>query len=64
LERWARLIAAAQDAFPADLAQPDRDRLAAAVRQLLRERLVRHLAAAIALDLHGQAKAVGEQPVC
>jgi hypothetical protein len=51
--RWAELIAGG-DLFPADLPPPDRDRLLAEVRRRRRDRLVRHIARAIARDLRGQ----------
>jgi hypothetical protein len=46
------LIADGHDQFPANLPPPDRDALLMAVRQRRRERLVLHIARAIALDLH------------
>jgi hypothetical protein len=49
--RWAALIAAGEDAFPADLPEPDRGRLAVEVRRLLRARLLAAIAAAIARDI-------------
>jgi hypothetical protein len=50
------LIADGRDQFPADLLPPDRDRLLAEVRRRRRQRLVQHIARAIALDLHGAAQ--------
>jgi hypothetical protein len=52
VERWAVLIANGHDQFPTEVAQPDRDRLLAAVRRRRRDRLVQHIAGLIALDLH------------
>ena len=49
--RWARLIAAGADEFPLDLPPADQQRLAGAVRGLLRERLMDLVADAIARDL-------------
>ena len=54
LARWADLIADGRDAFPADLPPPDRDQLRAEVRRRRRDRLVRHIARALALELRGQ----------
>jgi predicted RNA-binding Zn ribbon-like protein len=48
IARWAERIADGRDEFPADVADPDRSALAAAVRGRLRDRLVRHVARAIA----------------
>jgi hypothetical protein len=56
MDRWATLIADGQDAFPADLPPPDRDRLLAEVRRRRRDRLVEHIARAIALDLRRAAQ--------
>ena len=53
VQRWAELIADGRDSFPADLAPPDRDRLLAEVRRRRRDRLVLHIARAIACDLRG-----------
>jgi hypothetical protein len=53
LHRWAELIADGRDQFPADLPPPDRDRLLAKVRRRRHDRLVQHIARAIALDLRG-----------
>ncbi len=53
VQRWAELIADGRDAFPADLPPGDRGRLQAEVCRLRRDRLVRHIARAIALDLRG-----------
>ena len=55
VQRWSELIADGYDAFPADLTPPDRDRLRAEVCRRRRQRLVQHIARAIALDLHGAA---------
>jgi hypothetical protein len=48
IDRWAERIAAGRDVFPADLADPDRTSLAAAVRIRLRDRLVRLVARSVA----------------
>jgi hypothetical protein len=56
LKLWAELIADGYDHFPVDLAPSDRMRLLAEVRRRRRERLVRHIARAIALDLRGNAR--------
>jgi len=48
IARWAERIADGRDEFPADLGEPDRSVLADAVRVRLRDRLVRHVARAIA----------------
>jgi hypothetical protein len=56
MQPWAELIADGRDQFPAGLPPPDRDRLLAEVRRRRRERLVRHIARAIALDLRGAAR--------
>jgi hypothetical protein len=51
IRRWAALVADGTSEFPGDLAPADRDRLLAETRRLLRERLVRLIARAIAIDL-------------
>lgn len=51
LRRWAGLIAAGEDEFPQHLVDPDRQRLAAEVRVLRRERLLELIASAIARDI-------------
>src|SRR5262245_4635918 len=48
IARWADVIADGRDGFPPDLPGPDRDALAAAVRERLRARLVGFIARAIA----------------
>ncbi len=48
IARWAERIADGRDEFPADVADPDRSALADAVRSRLRDRLIRHVARAIA----------------
>ena len=48
LARWADLIADGRDAFPSRLADPDRSAPEDLVRVRLRERLIRHIARAIA----------------
>jgi hypothetical protein len=48
IDRWAERIAAGRDEFPADLTDPDRISLAAAVRVRLRDRLVRLVARSVA----------------
>ena len=45
------MIADGRGEFPTGLAPPDRDRLLAAVRRRLRDRMVRHIARAIAARL-------------
>src|SRR5262249_50888357 len=55
IDRWADLIADGQASFPADLPPIDQDRLRAAVQRRRRNRLVRHIARAIALDLRRAA---------
>lgn len=50
--RWAELIAEGRDEVPVDLADADRERLKTAVRHRLRDRLVRLVARAIAMNLH------------
>jgi hypothetical protein len=52
--RWADLIADGRGDLPGDLSPGDRPRLLAAVRQRLRDRLVRLVARAIAERLHRQ----------
>lgn len=46
--KWAERIAEGRDEIPADLADPDRTALAEAVHGRLRDRLIRHVARAIA----------------
>lgn len=58
IARWAERIADGRDEFPADLGEPDRSALADAVRVRLRDRLVRHVARAIA----GRLARPQEQP--
>jgi hypothetical protein len=55
VSRWADLIAEGQDAFPDKLPAADSNRLAAAVRKRLRNRLVRFIARAIAAEIHRKA---------
>ena len=55
VDRWADLIADGRGEFPTDLAPTDRDRLAAAVRRRLRDRLFRHIARAVAARLRREA---------
>jgi hypothetical protein len=50
------LIADGRDPFPADLLPPDRDRLLVEVSRRRRDRLIQHIARAIALDLRGAKK--------
>ena len=57
----ADLIAAGRDEFPVDLPPSDRDRLWAEVRRRRRDRLVRHVARAIALDLWRAAQPSTEE---
>jgi hypothetical protein len=54
--RWADLIAEGRDAFPEGLPAPDHERLLAAVRRRLRDRLVRLIARAIAARLYRRAR--------
>lgn len=57
IQRWAELIADGGDRFPANLPRADQNRLAAEVRRRRRERLIRHIARVIALDLrHAERK--------
>lgn len=51
LGRLARLVADGVAPFPADLAPADAEALGAAVVRLRRDRLVRHVARAIARDI-------------
>lgn len=51
IARWADRIADSRDDFPVDLADPDRSALADAVRDRLRDRLVWHVARAVAARL-------------
>jgi hypothetical protein len=55
IQRWAELIANGDDQFPRNLLSCDRDQLAAEVRHRRRERLMVHIARAIALDLRDAA---------
>jgi hypothetical protein len=55
LQRWARMIADGRGEFPTGLAALDHDQLLAAVRQRLRDRMVRHIARAIAARLRDDA---------
>jgi hypothetical protein len=50
-ERWADVIADGRDVFPDGLPSPWRERLLAAVRDRLRNRLVRFIARAVAARL-------------
>jgi hypothetical protein len=61
VQRWVELIAEGRDLFPADLSATDRDLLVAETRRRLRDRLVRHIACAIALDLRSAGKSQEEQ---
>lgn len=61
IDRWADRIAGGGDAFPADLADPDRTQLAEAVRRRLRDRLVRLVAGAVAWDLARPASKLKEE---
>ena len=54
IARWTDRIADGQDEFPADLSDPDRSVLAEAVRRGLRDRLLRHVARAVACQLAGE----------
>lgn len=60
--RWADLIAAGRGDLSDDLSPEDRQRLMAAVRQRLRDRLVRLIAQAIAWRLHRQGRPDAEDP--
>jgi hypothetical protein len=53
LRRWAELIADGGDQFPTNLPRPAQDRLLEDVRRRRRERLVQHIALAIALHVRG-----------
>ena len=53
--RWAELIAEGHGDFPVDLAPPERDWLLVEVRSHLRDRLVHHIARAIAASVHSEA---------
>jgi hypothetical protein len=55
--RWADRIAEGRDGMPDDLPPPDRDRLAAEVWRRLRDRLIRHVARAIAAQIRREAAA-------
>ncbi len=50
--RLAELVAAGEFPLPGDLARDSLERLVRDVRRLRRERLVKHIARAIALDIH------------
>lgn len=54
LQRWAQMIAEGRGEFPTGLAALDHDQLLAAVRQRLRDRMVRHIARAIAASLRDE----------
>jgi hypothetical protein len=56
VQRWAAVIVDGHDQFPIELPPPDRDRFLAAVRRRRRDRLVQHIAHAIALALRGAAR--------
>lgn len=60
--RWADLIADGRGDLPDDLSPEDRQRLLAAVRQRLRDRLVRLIARAIAWRLRRQGRPDAEDP--
>jgi hypothetical protein len=62
IDRWADLIADGRDAFPEGLPEPDHERLLAAVRRRLRDRLVRLIARAIAARLYHRARPGTEDP--
>lgn len=49
--RWAELVAAGRSELPSDLSPPDLERLEAAVRKLLKQRMVGLIARAIAADI-------------
>jgi hypothetical protein len=51
IDRWADLIAEGRGEIPSDLAPTYRDRLVLAARRRLRDRLVQHIARAIAARL-------------
>jgi hypothetical protein len=55
LDRWAQLIADGRGEFPTGLAPLHHGHLLAAVRQRLRDRMVRHIARAIAARLRDDA---------
>ncbi len=60
LQRWAQMIADGRSEFPNGLAALDHDHLLAAVRQRLRDRMVRHIARAIAARLRDDAEPQSE----
>lgn len=60
--RWADLIADGRGDLSDDLSSEDRQRLLAAVRQRLRDRLVRLIARAIAWRLHTPGRPGTEEP--
>jgi hypothetical protein len=51
IDHWAELIAEGRDRFPVTIAPLDCERLIAAVRQRLRDRLIQHIARVVASDL-------------
>jgi hypothetical protein len=55
IQRWAELIADGRGEFPTELPPTDQNRLAAEVRTLLRNRLVRLIARAVATQIHSEA---------
>jgi hypothetical protein len=57
-DRLVELIVDGKHPFPVDLFGTDRERLAAAVRGRLRERLVQLIAKAIAADLHRERQRI------
>src|SRR5437016_2203315 len=56
VRRWAELIADGRGEVPDDLPPADRDRLGAAAIRRLRDRLVRHIARAVAREIHRDAR--------
>jgi hypothetical protein len=62
VNRWADVIAEGRDVFPEGLPSPRRERLLAAVRERLRNRLVRFIARAVAARLRPRALADKENP--
>src|SRR5688572_26679925 len=62
IERLAEVIADGRSDFPDDLAAGDLDRLRPLVRRHLRQRLVHHIARAIAAALRGEGGPGTEEP--
>ena len=56
IQRWADLIAERGGEFPSELAPSDQERLVVAVRSRLRQRMIRHIARAVAANLRRDAE--------